>query len=63
MATLPRSWETKPGVESALGTLGTLAAFYLFAAPLCVAAPPAAQRRENLPRVRSFFREVAQRLR
>ena len=38
MATLPRSWETKPGVESALGTLGTLAAFYLFAAPLCVPA-------------------------
>ena len=38
MATLPRTWETKPGVESALGTLGTLAAFYLFAAPLCVAA-------------------------
>jgi len=34
MASLPKSWETKPGVASALGALGTAAAFYLFAAPL-----------------------------
>jgi hypothetical protein len=34
MASMPHSWEIKPGVANALGTLGTLAAFYLFASPL-----------------------------
>ena len=36
MTTLPHSWEIKPGVANGLGTLGTLAAFYLFASPLYV---------------------------
>jgi hypothetical protein len=60
MASMPHSWEIKPGVANALGTLGTLAAFYLFASPLYVSprAVPYTPRAETTPRRRTFRRIV-----